>query len=145
MTAPPITPVIPPSAGPGARKHGRTGLARRLPVAAVRVVPAVPADVVYGFGRIDASGWTRLGRHLHWVATQQISTHWIRHTTLTWVEGRGIGRVAQGISALGSHRTVRDSLPLHGSYHPGYGGTSARGSIPGRPGGGSGRQCGGPR
>jgi integrase/recombinase XerC len=30
--------------------------------------------------------WRRLGRQLPWVATQQISTHWIRHTTLTWVE-----------------------------------------------------------
>jgi integrase/recombinase XerC len=34
--------------------------------------------------------WQRLGRHLPWVATQQVSTHWIRHTTLTWVEGRGV-------------------------------------------------------
>jgi integrase/recombinase XerC len=25
--------------------------------------------------------WTRIGKHLPWVATQQISTHWIRHTT----------------------------------------------------------------
>ena len=23
--------------------------------------------------------WTRIGRHLPWVRTQQISTHWIRH------------------------------------------------------------------
>ena len=30
--------------------------------------------------------WDRLGRHLPWVRAQQISTHWIRHTTLTWVE-----------------------------------------------------------
>jgi integrase len=30
--------------------------------------------------------WTRIGRQLPWVATQQISMHWIRHTTLTWVE-----------------------------------------------------------
>ena len=30
--------------------------------------------------------WVRIGRHLPWVPTQQISTHWIRHTTLTWVE-----------------------------------------------------------
>ncbi len=30
--------------------------------------------------------WTRLGKHLPWVTTQQISTHWLRHTTLTWVE-----------------------------------------------------------
>jgi site-specific recombinase XerD len=27
--------------------------------------------------------WVRIGRHLPWVRTQQISTHWIRHTTLT--------------------------------------------------------------
>jgi len=30
--------------------------------------------------------WQRLGQHLPWVATQQVSTHWLRHTTLTWVE-----------------------------------------------------------
>jgi len=30
--------------------------------------------------------WVRLGRELPWVRTQGISTHWIRHTTLTWVE-----------------------------------------------------------
>ena len=56
MTAPPIAPVIPPSVGPGARGRSRSGTARRLPVAAVPVIPAAPADVVYGFGRIDASG-----------------------------------------------------------------------------------------
>jgi len=30
--------------------------------------------------------WVRIGRHLPWVRTQQVSTHWLRHTTLTWVE-----------------------------------------------------------
>ncbi|WP_405161554.1 site-specific integrase [Nocardia sp. NBC_01499] len=30
--------------------------------------------------------WNRIGQHLEWVARQQISTHWLRHTTLTWVE-----------------------------------------------------------
>jgi integrase/recombinase XerC len=30
--------------------------------------------------------WRRLGQELAWVATQQVSMHWIRHTTLTWVE-----------------------------------------------------------
>jgi integrase len=30
--------------------------------------------------------WSRLGKVLPWVATQQISAHWLRHTTLTWVE-----------------------------------------------------------
>lgn len=43
--------------------------------------------------------WQRLGRHLPWVAAQQISTHWLRHTTLTWVErnfGYGIARAYAG-------------------------------------------------
>ncbi len=35
--------------------------------------------------------WGRIGRHLPWVATQQVSMHWIRHTTLTWVERRNFG------------------------------------------------------
>src|ERR1035441_1381330 len=30
--------------------------------------------------------WTRIGKQLPWVRTQQVSIHWIRHTTLTWVE-----------------------------------------------------------
>jgi integrase/recombinase XerC len=30
--------------------------------------------------------WVRIGRELPWVRTQEISTHWLRHTTLTWVE-----------------------------------------------------------
>jgi integrase/recombinase XerC len=30
--------------------------------------------------------WERIGKHLPWARTQQISTHWLRHTTLTWVE-----------------------------------------------------------
>lgn len=43
--------------------------------------------------------WHRLGQYLPWVATQQISTHWLRHTTLTWVErhyGYGIARAYAG-------------------------------------------------
>ena len=56
MTAPVIAPLIPPRARPGAREHGRAVPARRLPVAAAPEVPAVPDDVVYGFGRMDSSG-----------------------------------------------------------------------------------------
>lgn len=43
--------------------------------------------------------WLRLGKHLPWVATQQISTHWLRHTTLTWVErnfGYAVARAYAG-------------------------------------------------
>lgn len=43
--------------------------------------------------------WKRLGEQLPWVAAQGISTHWLRHTTLTWVErhyGYGIARAYAG-------------------------------------------------
>jgi integrase/recombinase XerC len=43
--------------------------------------------------------WTRIGKHLPWVTTQQISTHWLRHTTLTWVErnfGSAVARAYAG-------------------------------------------------
>jgi integrase/recombinase XerC len=43
--------------------------------------------------------WTRIGSHLPWVAIQGISTHWIRHTTLTWVErnfGYAVARAYAG-------------------------------------------------
>jgi integrase/recombinase XerC len=43
--------------------------------------------------------WQRLGEHLPWVAVQQISTHWLRHTTLTWVErnfGYAVARAYAG-------------------------------------------------
>jgi hypothetical protein len=56
MTAPLIAPVIPPSARPPARGRDRTGATRRLPIAAVPVIPAVPDDMLYGFGQIDSSG-----------------------------------------------------------------------------------------
>ncbi|MCX4098020.1 tyrosine-type recombinase/integrase [Nocardia sp. alder85J] len=34
--------------------------------------------------------WTRIGLELPWVEKQQITTHWLRHTTATWVE-RNLG------------------------------------------------------
>ncbi|SDP90834.1 Phage integrase family protein [Actinopolyspora xinjiangensis] len=43
--------------------------------------------------------WHRLGRHVSWVATQQVSTHWLRYTTLTWVErhfGYAVARAYAG-------------------------------------------------
>lgn len=49
--------------------------------------------------------WTRLGKYLPWVATQQISTHWLRHTTLTWVErnfGYAVARAYAGHNEHGS-------------------------------------------
>ncbi|GAA0739656.1 tyrosine-type recombinase/integrase [Dactylosporangium roseum] len=49
--------------------------------------------------------WGRIGEALPWVATQQISTHWLRHTTLTWVErnfGYAIARGYAGHTDRGS-------------------------------------------
>jgi integrase len=47
--------------------------------------------------------WQRLGRHLPWVATQQVSTHWIRHTVLTWVERHYGFAVAQAYAGHEDH------------------------------------------
>ena len=59
MTRGPVAPVIP-SSGTGAARRGRGAAARRavpLPLASSRPgCPALPADVVYGIGRIDTSG-----------------------------------------------------------------------------------------
>jgi site-specific recombinase XerD len=78
--------------------------------------------------------WTPIGRHLPWVATQGISTHWIRHTILTWVErnfGYAVARAYAGHTEGGSEASatatyVRASLAevaaalaaLTGSYCP---------------------------
>lgn len=43
--------------------------------------------------------WERLGRHLPWISTHQITTHWLRHTTLTWVERHYGYAIARGFAA----------------------------------------------
>jgi integrase/recombinase XerC len=41
--------------------------------------------------------WTRIGRYLPWVRTQQVSMHGIRHTTLTWLNfGYAVARAYAG-------------------------------------------------
>ena len=43
--------------------------------------------------------WVRIGEHLPWVTAQQVSTHWLRYTTLTWVErafGYAVARAYAG-------------------------------------------------
>jgi integrase len=43
--------------------------------------------------------WKRIGAQLPWVAVHGITTHWLRHTTLTWVErhfGYGVARAYAG-------------------------------------------------
>ncbi|MFI6074041.1 tyrosine-type recombinase/integrase [Actinoplanes sp. NPDC051343] len=50
--------------------------------------------------------WQRLGKHLPWVAVQQISTHWLRHTTLTWVERRFGYAVARAYAGHEDGRSI---------------------------------------
>ncbi|WP_027344973.1 tyrosine-type recombinase/integrase [Hamadaea tsunoensis] len=66
----------------------------------------LPADTLlrYRDGRALTSRrydhlWKRIGDQLPWVAMLGVSTHWLRHTTLTWVErhfGYGIARAYAG-------------------------------------------------
>ena len=78
--------------------------------------------------------WSRIGQHLPWVAAQQISTHWLRHTTLTWVErnfgyavahayaGHTDGRSDSGTTATyiraDIHETAAALAALTGEPHP---------------------------
>jgi integrase/recombinase XerC len=77
--------------------------------------------------------WCRIGKHLPWVVTQQISTHWIRHTTLTWVErnfGYAVARAYAGHTDSGDagatstyvraslHEVAAALAALTGEPHP---------------------------
>ncbi|MFG3423753.1 tyrosine-type recombinase/integrase [Micromonospora sp. NPDC048063] len=61
--------------------------------------------------------WKRIGERLPWVAAQGISTHWLRHTTLTWVErhfGYGVARAYAGhTDSPGSSTTTYIKADLH--------------------------------
>jgi hypothetical protein len=56
VTAQPLAPVIPSSSVPAGRQRTRPASGRPLPLARPVPVPSAPEDVVYGIGRIDASG-----------------------------------------------------------------------------------------
>jgi len=60
------------------RRHTRRGPANRSPLR-FRTGAALTSR------RYDHL-WCRIGQRLPWVAAQGISTHWLRHTALTWVE-----------------------------------------------------------
>ena len=66
--------------------------------------------------------WNRLGGHLPWVKTQQVSTHWIRHTILTWVERRFGFAVAQAYA--GHQETARGARAMSAT------GTYVRAGLP---------------
>ncbi|WP_083863540.1 tyrosine-type recombinase/integrase [Nocardia exalbida] len=52
--------------------------------------------------------WNRIGEHLPWVAAYNVSAHWLRHTTLTWVErnfGYAVARAYAGHTDSASDTT----------------------------------------
>ncbi|WP_327034862.1 site-specific integrase [Micromonospora ureilytica] len=61
--------------------------------------------------------WKRIGRQLPWVAVQGISIHWLRHTTLTWVErhfGYAVARAYAGhTDSSGPATTTYIKADLH--------------------------------
>jgi len=61
--------------------------------------------------------WKRFGDQLPWVAVHGISTHWLRHTTLTWVErhfGVGVARAYAGhTDSTGPATTTYIKADLH--------------------------------
>ena len=61
--------------------------------------------------------WWRPGIAIPWVAAQGVSTHWLRHTTLTWVErhyGYGVARAYAGhTDAKGPATTTYIKADLH--------------------------------
>jgi hypothetical protein len=56
MTVPSLAPVISSSVVPAGRQRARAAEGRPLPLARPEPLRSVPDDVVYGIGRIDASG-----------------------------------------------------------------------------------------
>jgi integrase len=61
--------------------------------------------------------WHRIGQRVPWAATHSVSTHWLRHTTLTWVErhfGYGITRAYAGhTDTTGPATTTYIKASLH--------------------------------
>jgi integrase/recombinase XerC len=74
--------------------HGRT--ARRTVGATTCSTTANGRPITYH--RYD-NLWRRVGENLGWAGKQGVSTHWLRYTTLTWVErhfGYAVARAFAG-------------------------------------------------
>lgn len=64
--------------------------------------------------------WKRVGEHLPSAATQQITAHWLRHTTLTWVErhcGYAVARAFAGHNDGGAGSSGTTLTYVRASLH----------------------------
>ena len=134
MTAQPLAPVIPSSGVPAARQRARSAAGRPLPLARPEPVPSAPEDVVYGIGRIDASG-----RIADRAVTSALG--WRGGDRLTLTADAGVvtaRRDPGGMITLPGPRLHRDSRraapPLRpAARRPGAAGRSARQTTPSLP------------
>ena len=101
-------PVSPPNGPPCRARPGPARLAGR---AAAAVCQRTPDH----YRRYDHL-WIRIGRHLPWVRTQQISMHWIRRTTLTWVERNFGFAVAEAYAGHEDNRRGSRSMGAMATY-----------------------------
>ncbi|MGW0640296.1 tyrosine-type recombinase/integrase [Nocardia salmonicida] len=61
--------------------------------------------------------WSRLAAHLPWVAAQQVTTHWLRHTTLTWVERHYGYATARAYAGHTTHRPGTTATYVKADIH----------------------------
>ncbi|MGM1060897.1 tyrosine-type recombinase/integrase [Saccharothrix sp. Mg75] len=84
------------------QRHARTRGARDPESAVFRYLDGKPLT-----DRRYDHLWSRLGEHIESVRTQGITMHWLRHTTLTWVErsfGYAVARAYAGHATASTNR-----------------------------------------
>jgi hypothetical protein len=117
VTTQPVAPVIPSPARPGARRRAGTGVVRRLPLAAAPEIPAAAHAVLYGFGRIDASG-----RVADRTITSALGWHAGDGLTLTAAASVTVPALAAAVRAvIGPARPGLRTARHHGALWPGGG------------------------
>lgn len=74
--------------------------------------------------------WKRLGKELKWVDDERITSHWLRHTTLTWVDrvaspavaskyaGHGPNNVTDIYTRARLNEITKAHEALFGQFHP---------------------------
>jgi integrase/recombinase XerC len=70
--------------------------------------------------------WRRVGTHLPWAAAQGVTAHWLRHTTLTWVErnfGYAVARAYAGHTQQGGIDAGTTTTFVKATLEEGRGGT----------------------
>lgn len=74
--------------------------------------------------------WKRIGKELAWVEEERITSHWLRHTTLTWIDrvasptvagkfaGHGAANVTSKYTKARLEEVSKAHAALFGQFHP---------------------------